>query len=561
MKILLCKNFIPMSHSKMNSNGCTGHYKYLNSENEATANTYRLKVVNKFKGEVVQTNVRLNHIHLIAEASNMIASQWYIKLQRIWQRPKFFLFGLGLLIACLILAVLCWTLLSNLTRSPSNNVTLSFVVPDGEAPYWQTLIEEFEANHPRIEIDLVNLRNKDATKPAIKPQDSIAVKKQYIDSFYEKNSVYDLVFSDVIWVPEFAEKGWIKELPMKLNNPELKNFISDDVKGGTYQKKLYRMPVRSNIGWLYYRADLLENAKLEPPETFEDLINISQKLQAQAKGPRWGYLWQGRQAEALSAMFVEVLHGYGGFWINPETLEVGLDRDEAIKAVNFLRNTMFEEKVEKKPISPETLTTYREDETNDLFSEGEGDAIFLRNWLYGKLLANQTDSDSSVRKKIGLKPMIYSPGYTSGGCQGGWGLGIAHNTKHAEEAWQAVQFFSSAAAQRKLFLAGSDGLPTRRELFKDPQLVKRNSYYPAMLDFLENQEPHPIVFRPAIPQYAQATCILQKYLHTALAKKYSNVEQKMKDAASDTRILLKTSGGELKEKSCFFNNREQTSSD
>jgi multiple sugar transport system substrate-binding protein len=35
-------------------------------------------------------------------------------------------------------------------------------------------------------------------------------------------------------VPEFAEKGWIKELPMKLTNPELKNFISDDVKGGTY---------------------------------------------------------------------------------------------------------------------------------------------------------------------------------------------------------------------------------------------------------------------------------------------------------------------------------------
>jgi multiple sugar transport system substrate-binding protein len=490
----------------------------------------------------------------------MRASHWYIKLQKICQRLKFSPISLGLLITCLILIVPCWTLLSNLTRLPNDKVTLSFVVPNDEALHWQPLIDEFEIKNPRIDIDLVNLRSKDDTKSAIKPQDSIVVKEQYMNSFLEKNSVYDLVFADVIWVPEFAEKGWLKELPMKLTNPELKEFISDDVKGGTYQKKLYRMPVRSNIGWLFYRADLLENAGLESPETFEELIDISQKLQAQAKVPRWGYLWQGRQAEALSAMFVEVLHGYGGFWINPETLEVGLDRDEAIKAAKFLRNTMFKEKGGKKPISPQTLTTYREDETNDRFLEGKGNAIFLRSWLYSKLLANQTDSGTlNTRKKIGLKPMIHAQGHTSGACQGGWGLGIAHNTKHPEEAWQAVQFFSSAAAQRKLFLAGSDGLPTRRELFKDPQLVKRNSYYPAMLDFLENQEPHPIVFRPAIPKYAQATCILQKYLHTALTKEHPDVEKKMKDAARDTRILLRTSGGEPHEKSCFFDNSEQTS--
>jgi multiple sugar transport system substrate-binding protein len=488
----------------------------------------------------------------------MRANHWYIKLQKVWRKLKFSPLSLGLLVACLILAVLCWTLLSNVTRSPNDKVTLSFVVPNDEAKYWKPLIDEFETKNPSIDIDLVNLRNKDDNKSAIKPLDTIAVKKEYIDSFYEKKHVYDLVFADVIWIPEFAEKGWLKALPIKLTNPELKKFISDDVKGGTYQKKLYRMPVRSNIGWLYYRADLLEKAGLDPPETFEELLDISQKLQAQAKRPRWGYLWQGRQAEALSAMFVEVLHGYGGFWINPETLEVGLDRDEAIKAVNFLRDTMFKKKP-KKPISPRTLTTYRENDTNELFLEGKGDAIFLRNWLYGDSLANQTDSDSSIRKEIGLKPMIHAQGHTSGACQGGWGLGIAHNTKHPKEAWQAVQFFSSAAAQRKLFLAGSDGLPTRQELFKDPQLVKRNSYYPAMLDFLENQKPHPVVFRPAIPQYAQATCILQKYLHTALTKEHPDVEQKMKDAARDTRILLRTSGGKPQEKSCFSDNREQTS--
>lgn len=465
----------------------------------------------------------------------MRASQWYCKLQRLWQRPRFNSIGLGLLAVCLMFVVSIWTLLSH-----NDKIMLSFVVPNDEAQQWQSLIDEFETAHPNIAIDLVNLRDQDA----IKPQDPRAVKQLYIDSFTEEKHLYDLVFMDIIWVPEFAEKKWIRELPIQPTDPELKKFLDDDIKGGVYQEKLYRMPVRSDVGWLYYRADLLKNAGLQPPETFEELIDISQKLQAQ--GLRWGYLWQGRQAEAIVAMFVEVLHGYGGFWINPKTLEVGLDRPEAIAAVQFLHDTMFS----KKPISPKTLTTYREDETRNLFLEGK--AAFLRNWSYVLLLANL--EDSKIRNKIGVKPMVHAagPGYTSGGCQGGWGLGIAQRTQHPKEAWQAVQFFTSAAAQRKLFLAGSVGLPTRRDLFKDPQLVKRYSHYPAILDFFENQKPHPVVFRPATSQYAQATCILQKYLHTALTQENRDIVTKeMQNAAKDTKILLKTIEGMPNETGCI----------
>lgn len=472
----------------------------------------------------------------------MRISQWYERLQRIWQRPKFALIGLGLLAVCLMFSS-NWTrsALPGSQKSYENKVTLRFVVPNGEAAQWQSLIDEFETTHANTDIDLVNLRDKDA----IKPQDPRAVKQQYIDSFTsekasEKTPLYDLVFMDIIWVPEFAAKEWIQALPMQPTDPELKKFLSDDVQGGIYQKKLYRMPVRSDFGWLYYRADLLKNAGFEPPETFDELMDISQKLQYQ--GLRWGYLWQGRQAEALVTVFVEVLRGYGGFWIDSETLDVGLDRPEAIAAVQFLHRTMFDQ----KPISPKTLTTYREDETLKPFLDR--DAAFLRNWSYVLPRANLEDSD--IRNKIGVKPMVHAPGYTSGGCQGGWGLGIAKKTQHQKEAWEAVKFFTSKAAQRKLFLAAGDGLPTRRELFKDSQLVKRYSRYPAILDFFEKQKPHPVVLRPAIPQYAEATCILQKYLHAALTQKDSeDIGRKMQDAARDTRILLKTNNMP-NEKSC-----------
>ena len=452
----------------------------------------------------------------------MRISQWYDRLRRIWQRPKFAVIGLGLLAVCLMFVLTTSRLLPSLMPT---QVILRFVVPNDEAPQWQSLIDEFEIAHPAIAIDLVNLRGQDA----IKPQDPRAIKKQYIDSFNKETPLYDLVFMDIIWVPQFASEGWIQALPMQPTNPELKKFLSDDVKGGVYKKKLYRMPIRSDVGWLYYRADLLKKAGLKPPETLDELVNRSRRLQTEEVP--WGYLWQGRQAEAIVAMFVEVLHGYGGFWIN-EKLNVGIDRPEAIEAVRFLHKTMFEE----KPISPERLTTYREDETLNLFLEGK--AAFLRNWSY--VLPKANLADSNIRNNIGVRPMVHASGRMGGGCQGGWGLGIAKKTQYPKEAWQAVQFFTSAAAQRKLFLAGSVGLPTRRELFKDPQLVKRYSHYPAVLDFFENQKPHPVVFRPAIPEYAKATCILQKYLHTALTQKKPDIERVMKKAAEDTRSLLQS---------------------
>lgn len=54
-------------------------------------------------------------------------------------------------------------------------------------------------------------------------------------------------------------------------------------------------------------------------------------------------------------MFVEVLEGFGGFWVNPNTLELGLDKPETLKAIAFLKETIQEK------ISPAGVTTYTND--------------------------------------------------------------------------------------------------------------------------------------------------------------------------------------------------------
>ncbi len=391
-------------------------------------------------------------------------------------------------------------------------VTLTLLMLAPEVQAWdQVLIKNFEKENPGIRVQLVE-----------GPNAPDLYENLYTSAFILGDSPYDLVNMDVVWASKFAAARWLLDLSNRISDEELKAFVDQDVETGRYEGKLYRIPIRSDVGMLYYRQDLLEQAGVQPPETFDELVKISQDLQAK-KAANWGYLWQGRQYEGLSAMFVEILEGFGGFWVNPNTKEVGLDKPEAIKAVDFLKSTV------QKGISPPGVTTYQEEETRRLFQNG--DAVFLRNWPYVWPLAHE-DESSKIKGKIGIKPMLHAPGGKSGACLGGWGLGIAKSSKHPDEAWKAIQYFSSTQAQRP-FILNTGYVPSRRELFKDPEILAKYPHYSKLAEVVETT-----VLRPPIAQYAQVSDILQRYLSAALTNSQMSAEQAMKSAAKETRLVL-----------------------
>ncbi|GEM_PF-78045 len=410
-------------------------------------------------------------------------------------------------IFAVILVLLFTSMPHALTEQP---VTLNMLMTAPDAQPWKTgIIKDFEAKNPGIRINIVE-----------GPNSTNLLEDLYTSAFILGDSPYDLVNMDVVWTPKFAAAGWLLDLTDKISSDELTAFSEKDVEGRRYQEKLYGIPMRSDVGMLYYRKDLLEKAGFAAPQTFSDLMKISQTLQKGNKA-KWGYIWQGKQYEGLVAMFAEVLQGHGGFWVNPENLEVGLDRPATIEAIKFLKQTIADK------VSPSGVTTYQEEETRRLFQSGQ--AVFLRNWPYVWPLAN-TD-DSPLKGKIAIKPMLATPNNTGGACLGGWALGISKSSKHPEEAWKAIKYFTSEAAQRK-FILEAGFVPSRRSLFTDPEIVKKYPHYPTLLKVVEQA-----VLRPPIPQYAQASDILQRYLSAALTNRMSP-EAAMNAAANETRQLL-----------------------
>jgi multiple sugar transport system substrate-binding protein len=430
-----------------------------------------------------------------------------IGLKKAGKKIRFYGFW-GLLVSCILMSQV-WAQPAR-TQEP---VTITALINAGEVSYWKKLIvQDFEKENPGIHLEIIEA-----------PNATDLTENLYTAAFILGDSPYDLVYMDVIWTGKFAAAGWLLDLSDRISEDELKAFMDKDVEAGRYKDKLYRIPLRSDAGMLYYRTDLLEQIGAKPPETFEDLVKTSQQLQ-EKKATRWGYVWQGAQYEGLPAMFVEILEGFGGFWVNSETNEVGLDQPEAIQAVEFLRSAI------DKSISPPGVTSYREEDTRRLFVSGE--SAFLRNWPYVWATANEEGSE--IKGKVGIKPMVHIPGAKSGACLGGWGMGIAKTSKHPQEALKAIQYFTSKEAQRR-FTLETASISSRRDLFSDSEIIAKYPHYPKFQKLVESA-----VLRPPIAQYAQASDILQRYLNAALSNRSLSVEKTMKSAANETRNLLKS---------------------
>jgi multiple sugar transport system substrate-binding protein len=387
--------------------------------------------------------------------------------------------------------------------------TLTVLLPGSERPFWEAVARDFEAEHPGTRVDLVE-----------GPQSTDLRENVYTASLLARDPTFDLVYMDVTWTAKFAAAGWLVPLDAAFPEGEQHRFLPAALAAGVYEGRLYRVPVRTDVGVLYYRSDLLASAGLAPPRTFDELLRAARRLQSP---PRlWGFVWQGKQYEGLVCDYVEVLSGCGGFWVDPQTLDVGLDRPEALAALSFLVSC-----VRAPAVSPPGVTTYEEEESRRLFQDGR--AVFLRSWPYTWRLAEMPDSP--LRGRVGVAPMVHGPGGRSAGTLGGWGLGVSAYSRHPALAVEFIRALTSPAGQRRL-CAPTGYAPALIEAYADPELLQADSFLTDLGRLHDNA-----VLRPPIPRYALASDILQRHLSAALAGS-EPPEAALRDAASQTRAML-----------------------
>jgi multiple sugar transport system substrate-binding protein len=383
------------------------------------------------------------------------------------------------------------------------------LLPATERSAWQPIAERFAALHPGLRIELAEGPNSTDMRESLLSTSLLA-----------RDPTYDLLYLDVTWTAKFAAAGWLRDLSSDFDDQARARFLPPALGAGIYAGRLYRIPIRTDAGCLYYRLDLLTASGQEPPTTFTDLLAVARRLASPPE--RYGFVWQGKQYEGLVCTYLEILTGFGGFWIDPATQRVGLDEPPAREALHFLLTC-----ARPGGISPPGVLGYQEEESRRMFQDGR--AVFLRNWPYAWRLAQR--EDSPLRGRIGAGPMVAADGGRRAATLGGWGLAISSYSQAPAPALAFIRHATTLESQR-LLCAPTGYAPALHAAYEDSTLVAANPFLPTVLALHESAVP-----RPALVDYARASDILQRRLSSALSGRQT-VEEALAGATRETRQLL-----------------------
>lgn len=303
--------------------------------------------------------------------------------------------------------------------------------------------------------------------------------------FAAQSTDLDVINVDVVWPGVI--KDHLVDLKKYSKGVEAEHFPAI-VANNTVDGKLLAMPWFTDAGLLFYRKDLLEKYKLQPPTTWEDLAAAAKTIQEgerKAGAPDFqGFVFQGKAYEGLTCDAVEWISSYGGGNIVDASGKITVNNPQAVQALKMAASWVG-------TIAPSGVLNYAEEEARGVFQGGK--AAFMRNWPYAWSLGN--GADSPIKGKIGVAPL--PKGGANGknaATLGGWQLAVSKYSKNPEIAADLVMYMTSKEVQKERAIKGSYN-PTMGALYQDKDVLAANPFFGSLYN----------VFTSAVPRPATAT--------------------------------------------------------
>jgi multiple sugar transport system substrate-binding protein len=378
---------------------------------------------------------------------------------------------------------------------------------------WDQAIAEFQSQNPGTRV----VRE-------VGPHSSTDFHDLLTQKLRNRDPELDVFLMDVIWPAEFAAAGWALPLDRWFLPAEQKKFLAAGILANTYQGNIYGIPLFTDAGMLYYRKDLLTKYNFSPPDTWTGLVSQAKSILARENDPHLtGFSGQFKQYEGLICNMMEYILGNGAALWDERELKSSLNLPKAKDAVRFVRDKIIGE------ISHRGVLAYQEPESLALFTEGK--AIFHRNWPYAWDIAN----DSRASKVAGLTGVAPLPAFSNNhsiATLGGWQLAISRYSRRPELAWKFASFMTSREMQKRIALFMGRA-PTRSELYRDPEILKKNPEFKFQFTNLMHAVP-----RPPTPVYSPLSNIMQRYFSSAIAVRDSNIDRLADLVARDMDRVL-----------------------
>jgi trehalose/maltose transport system substrate-binding protein len=276
-----------------------------------------------------------------------------------------------------------------------------------------------------------------------------------------KSSTPDVYYIDVVWPAVLADQ--MVDLNQYLAN-ESADQLEAQLRNDTVNGRLISMPFNTELGVLYYRADLLQKyGYRNPPATWDELEKMAARIQAgeRAGGNKdfWGYVWQGAAYEGLTCNAFEWQASYGGGRMIEPDGSITVNNPRTIEAMNRARRWIG-------TISPPSVIAFKEQDSRNVLHAGN--AAFARDWLWRQLSGESLISNPKAKIAIALLP-----GGPAGRASalGGQSLAVSKYSHHPREAAALVKYLTSHDEQLVMWKKHAM-LPTRREFYANSEYLQ-----------------------------------------------------------------------------------------
>lgn len=383
----------------------------------------------------------------------------------------------------------------------------------GEAtPLQPEMIQAFEAANPDIKVTYESLD---------------------WDAMFEKLSVAlttgnppDVATVDMTWVPTWASLGGFSELG-SLSGGQVNGVLIEEafsagaVEAMTYEGQIVTFIEDFDVYALYYRADIFEQKGLEPPTTWEELIDVGQKLAEDVDG-------DGTPDQYLYGIFpdafrwTQFVYENGGDVLNPDNTQVVFNSPEGVEATQF-----FVDMVNKYhfayDIGEEEAIQGIKDGRIGMFSDGP--------YMMGVIKDGAPEMEG--KWKVATHPYSKQPGSYLGGT----GLVIPARAAHKEAAWKFIEFAMQENNAIGVYKY-SGAAPGLKAALESPEVSAPDPYFggqvtlPVFLKATETAHHFPYV-----RQWNEMYDIIEEAVTAALLEE-KTVQQALDDAAAEINTLL-----------------------
>lgn len=304
---------------------------------------------------------------------------------------------------------------------------------------------------------------------------------------------YDVMYVMSDFIPTYVAAEGLQDFNTFFENPDVvsPDFDLNDyglaIDFFTIEGKLYALPSEGDTAWMWYRVDLLEEAGLEPPETWEEYYEAAKTLNDPDNGVYGAVI--GASYDEAWWDFQYYLFGMGGQVLNPDH-SVAINDETGVEAFSYYARLVEE------GLTPPDVSTYGYVEVSETLSRGN--AALGMQWMAAT--QDLTSCETSICDDDGNPLLAYTlvPGVrrddgsierNTGGSQWSWAIPKASENKL--EAYKFLEWLTGYEGAKQWALNG--GIPNNIRALRDPEVVEKIPQFSLLAEVMPYRHIFPVL--------------------------------------------------------------------